>query len=348
MDRKDKLIKEHSKLKLFVYREYLTNYLSVLCNQQFFDTIPIFDIFAGCGIDEEGTEGSAVIAAEIIKDFRDKSGKNILLFLNELNPAHYKKLVDSVQEYSEFTDIANDEARFALETIKRIFGRVNTKGLLFIDPYGYTQWPIDIIHDILKIKDIEILLFVPTFSIYRFSTVEDNPARRFLLDMGIVENTLNDIRNIDDFAEEFTNTLKSVSNSQFAYNYKIEARGGSSTFHLFFVTHNVLGAHKFLEARKTVKESIAKKQLTLIDFDEQEFKDKLMSLLRNKTNNEKIYLEGIKMGMLPSEINPVLKKWETDNHLDIKILGPDFNRRRGSFYINENPKHSLSITYKGG
>ena len=85
-------IQRHSQEKLLVYKSYLNNYLSLLTNTKWFNRIFIWEPFAGKGRDEQEIEGSALIAAKIIKNFRKKSGKEIRLFLNELDREHFNSL----------------------------------------------------------------------------------------------------------------------------------------------------------------------------------------------------------------------------------------------------------------
>ncbi len=77
MTKMDDIIRQHTKEKLLVYREYLKNYLSVMCNVPGWKTIYVWEPFAGRGIYNSGTKGSVLQAAEIIKEFRTDYGKDI-------------------------------------------------------------------------------------------------------------------------------------------------------------------------------------------------------------------------------------------------------------------------------
>lgn len=172
-----------------VYREYLINYLSVLTNSKF-NNISIWDIFAGKGKDDNGNEGSSIIAAKIIEDFRIKKEKNIKLYLNEKNQQFYKSLNSNLQNYKGFTTIYNMDGENLLKQINSFFKNNHsfTKNLFFIDPFGYTEYSTETLKNILQLNNFEYFIFIPTNHIYRFQdadNLENNGAENFLLNLGI-------------------------------------------------------------------------------------------------------------------------------------------------------------------
>ena len=102
----------HTKEKLAVYKEYLINYLSVMCGVKHWNTA-VWESFAGEGVNTDGEKGSAMIAAETIKDFRVK--KDIHLFLNELDSEKHQRLERSMEPYSDFVGVFNMDAKNFLD-----------------------------------------------------------------------------------------------------------------------------------------------------------------------------------------------------------------------------------------
>lgn len=332
-------MQEHTKEKVLLYEAYLTNYLAVMCSQKHWNTIYIWEPFAGEGKLANDEKGSALCAAEIIDKFRrDYPEKNIQLFLNELNPTKHLNLTSSMKNYREFVNVHNDEAKKFLDEVNNFLSSQtkNTHNLLFIDPYGYTQYTRENLTSLLKLSKVDHLIFTPTNHIYRFHNVDNNPARKFVLDLGIDKAILGDIKNVDSLAGELITKLKKVACTDFGYVYKLVNKDATnSIFHLFFITRHVKGAEKFLEAKNKIKNQSQETQLELFDVDDVRRKEDVRTLLQRRLNNIELHKEAIKKGHLPKEINPILKEMEEDNEIQVHAA---FNRRRGSFYLGNKDK----------
>ena len=342
MDKKGN-IHPHSEEKLSIYREYLEGYLSVLANpsKQIYETINIIELFAGSGISENEKSGSAVIAAKTIRKFYQKNaGRNMKLqfFLNEKSHEKCEALNESLSEY-EFANITNipadDFVCHLFENECLSAGKIrNSRSLVFIDPYGYTQLSQKNLNKLLQKKEVEILLFMPTNSIYRFKSKEGKPARNFILEFGIQEHLINDIKDIDSFAAELTKKLKERASTPYAYNYEIVNRNATnSKFHLFFVTRNIVGARKFLEAKNKISKAL-ESQLSFFNIDRTKREDNLRAILSQRKSNTELYAEIIQHGYLPSEINPILKEMESSKALQIQAHS---ERKKGCFYLAKSP-----------
>ena len=327
-------IPEHSQEKLLVYEKYLEAYLSVLTNQTHYGRIFIWDIFAGRGKDDKGTKGSALVAAEIIKNFRDKKKKDIRLFLNELDENNYEQLKKYIEPHKAFTEVYQTEGENFLNKINQVFKNKNYSilNLFFIDPYGYTQYKTETLKELFNLKNSEYLIFIPTNHIYRFANAlkKNNPAAKFLENLGI-ENK--DFKNAEDFTKKLEDNFKKVAKTDFVYSYKIENKQAPSSFHhLFFITKHITGAEKFLGVKDKVKDSLAQyQQLTL--FDNLDKEDEIKSYIKDWKDNHQVYEWGIKNKLLSENINPILKKLESEKKLEFQG-----KRRKGSFYLKSKRK----------
>ena len=330
-------MQEHTKEKIAVYKEYLIRYLSVMCNQKHWDIIAVWEPFAGEGIYGDRKKGSAMVAAETIKQFREKEKeKGILLFLNEQDPIKWHRLKESMEDYSDFVGIFNGDAEIFLDEISKFLSKSRkTHSLIFIDPYGYTQYTKENLDSLFNLDRIDYLIFMPTSHIYRFRSIEGKAARRFALDLGVSENTLSET-GYDTFPDELLACLKKIAKSGFGYSYKLENRDASSTHHLFFITKNITGAIKFLEAKNKIKSKLKNNlQLTLFDFDSNKIEGDLFELLREPITNTKLLEEIVKKGYLSKDITPELKKMENEEKLEVSPIPSDLKRRKGSFYLTD-------------
>ncbi|MDR0676599.1 MAG: three-Cys-motif partner protein TcmP, partial [Elusimicrobiota bacterium] len=185
------LILQHSKEKLNVYEKYLKAYLSIMINIPNFDKIYVIDPFAGQGISDNGEKGSALIAKGVIDDLdtiSERNNKKIYLILNEYEKESYNSLIRYFSDKKEKIQIFNYDANIF---IKNILLKNNNRGhrMFFIDPWGYTQIKSETYEQLFKSMHLELLIFIPTFNIYRFLRKNDNeqlkPIAQFLCDMGI-------------------------------------------------------------------------------------------------------------------------------------------------------------------
>ena len=339
MDTKER-IQKHSQEKLLVYKKYLINYLSVLTNQSYYNQIFIWDIFAGKGKDDAGTEGSSIIAAKAIEDFRKEKGKDIQLFLNELNDEYFKQLKINLNEYVEFTNFYQGEGEdFLKKIIERLKNKNEVLNFFFIDPWGYTQYSTDTLKKLLNLKKSEYLIFIPTSHIYRFTNVsnENKPSAKFVQDLGVEHK---DFKNAESFIKELESIFKKIANSEYIYSYKIEKREKKNSFHhLFFITKHIKGAEKFLQAKNKVKENLPQ-QITL--FDNLDKENEIKNYLTEWRTNEEIYEWGIKNALLSKDINPILTELENKGKLE---FGGE-ERKKGSFYLSNSPKKKIKIKLK--
>lgn len=351
-------IKKHSKEKLLVYKKYLIEYLSVLTNQSYYDRIFIWDIFAGRGQDKQGVRGSALIAAQVIKDFREPKKNYIQLVLNELDEENYNRLKDLIdeKEFQEFTKVYKEKADDFLQKVSQKLKKAEKiHSLFFIDPHGYTQCSTDKLKRLFNLSNAEYLMFIPTNHIYRFihprkgdaaasyKSTKEEPAVRFVLDLGVEEDSLKDIKTPNDFVAILKNALKKFADTKYVYSYKVQNKEKSGSFyHLFFITKHIKGAEKFLEAKEKVKSEL-KNQLSLFNEKELNLEDLLKPFLKKEKTNKEVFIFGIKEGFLKKEINPVLRKWEESECLEINA---EFKRRKGAFYLSDKPEKLFYLKIK--
>lgn len=384
MDKKG-IIQEHSKIKLELYKLYLRSYLAILSNIPAFKKIDIYDIFAGCGVSDNNEEGSAIIAAKEIKEIT-VNNNTISLRLNEYDINNYEQLKKHVEPY-KFISITNKSAD---EYINSWRPANNTHNLFFIDPYGYTQIETKNLEQLFQTKNCDFLIFIPLNSIYRFlkpadklspakttpdffdspdenksiSETENNtcckPIAHFLKGLNIGQLEASAVNSCEEFADTIVNAFRGISKSEFVYYQLLENENRNNKYALFFVSHHILGAEKFLEAqRKVLKNKLEKKDKDTLfssispDNMTLRFIANTPSILdivdyKKKYTNVMLYELGIKHGILPTELNKELKKLEKERKIQVETL-PQKLRNQSAFYINnknyKNQKHIITVTF---
>ena len=382
MDKKG-TIDEHSKIKLELYRLYLERYLSVLSAAGHFTNIEVIDIFAGCGISDNNEKGSAVIAAKAINHIQsDHPRQRYKLRLNDSDQKKCASLQSVLQGY-DFIDITHENAN---EYIQQWRPSPNTHHLFFIDPHGYTQVSPDNLQRLFRMQHCDFLVFVPIYHIYRFLKPSDaansdngedflpglgidnrrrkvdtgefcKPVAKFLSGLGINRETASKADNVEKFADMITEAFKRISKSPYAYSQMIKNKQHNSQYCLFFISHHILGAEKFLEAQDKLKKQIEKPdEQTTFDFVSDENQKSILNSVEygNKYDNVSLYELGIKAGLRPTELTKELKHLEKNgtNKVQIEAL-PGQRRNRGGLYITygnyKKKLRKISITFvKGG
>ncbi|MGA7577427.1 MAG: three-Cys-motif partner protein TcmP [Desulfobaccales bacterium] len=339
MDKKG-FIQEHSKIKLELYRLYLERYLSVLLESRFFERIIVSDVFAGCGVSQNEQKGSALIAAETIEKIkadRNPRNKAVILNLNDVNRANFLALQKHLQNRS-FVRITNQDANQYIQSLEAIRGSHN---LFFIDPHGYTQVSIDNLKRLFSMEKSDFLIFVPIYHIYRFRPKEvdvsqTKPVADFLKALGINDDDITSADDVEKFANLIVESLRNISGTQWVYKQIIENRSYNSQYCLFFITKNILGAEKFLEAQhKLEKEIKANEAQASFDFVSDLYRKSILHYIEygKPYDNVGLYEIGIKSGLLPRDIKKELTKLENDGEIEIIEL-PTKKRKRKGFYIN--------------
>ncbi|MBC6413541.1 MAG: three-Cys-motif partner protein TcmP [Chromatiales bacterium] len=334
-------MKPHTKEKIAVYEAYLTHYLFVMCNSDQWDRIAVWEPFAGEGVYDGGEKGSAMVAVETIKEFREKyNKKDIRLFLNELDDEKHRRLEKSMDKYLDFVKTFNADAKKFLDGMSHFLaGKRNLHSLVFIDPYGYTQYSKDNLVRLFSLRNIDYLIFMPTYHIYRFKDDKDNkddkdkPARRFLLNLGMSESELSKSKK-HTFADKLIKILKEMAQTEYGYSYELENRNVANThYHLFFITKHRTGAEKFLKAKNDIKNKL-EQQLTFSDFNNAQINQYLSELLKKQgpISNTELSEEIVKKGFLPPDVRPVLQEMEIEGKLEII---PKQKRTPGAFYLTE-------------
>lgn len=357
----------HSEAKVDLYRNYLSSYLSILGNVESVRRIQIFDLLCGEGIYANGGKGSPVVALETIRDlhFANKDiCPTIEIWFNDIGESTVEigaKKIDRVKSiagqidlpdqvrisyFSEnFTDILPSAIRYA--STDR-----SSKNLFFIDPYGYKEVRLELLRRILTNRNSEVLLFLPTSFMYRFTSATDK--RDFALSdflNALFPSGAADFSSVFDFIAKLRDQFREYFSDLGTYvdTFSLQ-RDASNIYCLFFFTQNLKGFHKMVEAKWRVDhrggrgyDSNANMRL----FSEEEltgYPAKLRTCLEQnpEVTNHDLFIFGLNNGFLPKHTRAVLKKWEKSGLLVIKSL--DGKPARDCYLTSKNRRVSFSLT----
>lgn len=368
MDRNG-LIREHTKIKLDIYKKYITAYLPIILSVNFFEYIVIVEPCAGVGITDDGEEGSAVISKKSIianSDTAKRLGKKMRLLLNDFIKESFDKLKKNTQpENFDFISIYQKDANEFLEMVTSDIQLIKNNGkavhaLYFLDPYGYTEINVDTYDShIFSGVGKDILIFIPISHIYRAKGGNDSRTipKKLLNLFDYLQITLEDVKaakSIQKLADLINTAIKHKAQTPYVYNKIIQNKEANNASHaLFFLTKNILGANKFLEAIDKVEEDNRKQRLfNFYDFIEYDKEKILVNILSEskEVTNVILYEKGIEAGLLPKHVLKVLKDLEKRNKVIVQAISP-YERKRKGFYINhedfKNRTHIIKVIWNG-
>jgi len=262
------IVLPHSQAKLDLYENYLMHYLRVLGLTPYISKINLFDIFCGIGVYKDGNIGSPLITNncikktnELIKDL-GKPLKPISININDFE----KHKIDNVEAILNADKISNCTYNYfnkdADEMIDIASNMVNSyqateRNLVFIDPYGYSQIHSNKIYNLIKNEHTEIILFLPVMQMYRFKDIALNDPdracyedlRKFIFSFFPANHKIlsDKIENVFEFINEVKGAL-SFNDVFYSCSHYIE-RGKGNYYALFFITSNIYGLDKMVEAK---------------------------------------------------------------------------------------------------
>jgi three-Cys-motif partner protein len=353
---KDDFFKIQSNLtavKILFFKHYIENFLIKILMQ--FGSCTIGDLFCGPGKSGQ-KDGSPLVllkqAKKILQNesllkrfpnpkitmiFNDIDRNFIIDLKNELNeidiPNNIKIPPPTCQEFKEF--IVNKSEEFTRNTGPKCF---------FLDPFGYSNINIDNLKNIMEFNHTEVLLFIPTSQIYRFSNSKKKEEKRIKFLKEFTIKGPGDYSDPWEFVESIQNKLlKEICTD---YVREITIDGGQIKNSLFFITKHIVGMNNvndiFWKYSKDGKVIRASKNLDRhIDLElfgseilvaYNDYKNDLEQFIKARkkvTNTEVIYFT-VKNGMKLKHANDALKQLENQGKINKKHL--DKNRKRG-FYV---------------
>ncbi len=169
--------KEHTRVKHEILSKYLSGWIRILGRNH--SRVCYFDCFAGKGEYEDGSKGSPLVAIEtasrlkkqfpylneIVCDFIEKNENNFMDLERVINietKTHPEKYNDVkvILHNNNFADIAS-------KIVNKVGDRL-APSFFFIDPFGFSGVPFEIVKNILSIKRTEVFITFMVRDVNRF------------------------------------------------------------------------------------------------------------------------------------------------------------------------------------
>lgn len=342
---------EHSEVKVLLLKKYMEAYINILANARQIKGVVLHDLFCGPGKYTNDKLGSPLILLnEIIRahtrdDIPLNSSTSFECYFNDYESDKTNRLneeINSIKILDELpvsVSVSNDDYRNILPDVINKYAKLsNKRAFAFIDPYGYKDIRVNDIQLLLKSKKSEVLLFLPTQFMYRFSeNGTPESLSTFIEELGLeFSSKESGISFIEKIKEGFRGRL---SADHFVDSFIIQ-REKNQFFALFFFTSHILGFERMLKAKWSIDEHEGrgwqpKAQADLFTIIEEDpeirpLEDRLKEYIKAKPrSNREIYEFTLRSGFLPSHAINVL------NSLNIVVKsGIGAKVRKGAFYLN--------------
>ena len=295
---------EGTLVKLQLYKDYLTEWLPVFVSKKepIWQTVQIFDFFAGQGKDSKDEPGSPIIAIEIVKSlehFVIDRKINLILHFNELDEDKYNSLLECLEGaeghfiIKPYKNNFNDLFHACYESMK------TSANFLFLDQNGIKEITQDLFSKILQLKQTDFLFFISSSYFKRFAKTPEF-QKHFPFDPKEIENV--DYYHIHRKVLAHYKSL--IPNGKKYYLAPFSIRKERNIYGLIFGTNHTLGIEMFL--------SVAWK------------KDRIRGEANYDIDNEKI---DIQAPSLFEEFNRPSKRDVFEKNLSQKIISKELNNR---------------------
>jgi three-Cys-motif partner protein len=343
---------DHSEVKVRLLGEYLKRYLSIISNNAYNKSINLYDLFCGEGIYENGGEGSPFVILRSIYELHD-SGlvKNIPPIdcqFNDLNKEKIKKLSKNIEEkfqlnpeYGTIKLTTNDYRNEVKKIIEQLPNIKNRETFVFIDPYSYKEISATDIKNLLKSKNSEILIFLPTQFMYRFDKNGTPEALKDFIEelTSYKEWKETSADSVWGFIEQLKEGFRNFLGSNYFVDTFTIQKEANTVFCLFFFSSHIRGFEKMLESKWKIDQEEGKgweytNQGSLFSIIKTNLlKEKLKEFLKTDRTNGEVYEYTLHCGFLPTHAVEVFTEWQNNGSLSVNSPTGGKVRKR-AFYIS--------------
>lgn len=273
-------LEEQTKAKHEILEEYLKAWFPILASHK--KGLNYIDGFAGPGIYSKGEEGSPLIAMRTAlghKLFYKIAQTEIRFHFIEKDIERARKLKEVISE--KFPNLPSNVKWYVYEgaefenTLRRVLDELEKEKLdlapsfVFIDPFGFDDFSLEIIKRILKYPACEVLITFMESFIKRFAKQNEKVLNRLFGTDKWREYIEKDAPLVDLFKDR----LKEEAGAKYVWSFRI-MKFGRTWYYLVFATNHIKGLEVMKEAMFKVDKrgtytigDIPSGQRTLLDSD---------------------------------------------------------------------------------
>jgi three-Cys-motif partner protein len=355
----------HTQAKHEILRRYWGAWFPILINR--FGQARIIDGFAGPGEYESGEIGSPLIALQALLTHPDKAVQNAIrketieLIFIERDPKRSQHLQQLLEQQKQEPDYPPglqpriiigtfvDEMTKQLVIMERQRNRGNAiPTFVFIDPFGYSQTPLNIITRIMSLPMCEVLINFMAEEINRFLEVDYRTKERHYDDLfgtqqwrQIAQQAANPAERRRLQHDLYSHQLHDVAGAKYVRSFRMRNKHNTTDYFLFFCTNNSRGMDEMKRAMWKVDQtgnfefsdfSNPYQPLLLTEPNYADLQDRLVKHFKGKIVSVEDIAEYVR-----AETPYYIYKLEALRPLElaappkIRVVNPSPKRRKGTF-----------------
>jgi three-Cys-motif partner protein len=350
----------HSRAKHEILRSYLRAWIPILSLGKF-PALVYVDGFAGPGKYSKGEDGSPILAVKEVLAQKVSITAELCFFFVEKDAeraAHLESLLRDLSVPANLTCTvltATFEEAYA-EKIKPYLERYPRAPLFaFLDPFGFTGIPFDIVREILNRRSAEVLVTLMYEEINRFVLLENQERHMDQLFGGRAWKEIERLGGVSDrrsfFERLYANQLRGCA--KFVRSFQMRNKQDATDYFLFYATSHPLGLAKMKEAMWRVDPSgeftfsDASNPNQAILFSGKPDHEALGQLIHDHFRGTTVSVKDVERFVIEqtaftsSHKKKALKGLETSVPPRVKPIDPQARRRRGT-YPDENMRLRFS------
>lgn len=350
----------HTRAKHRILRGYLDAWFPILSKYPKAERVLYVDGFAGPGVYEGGELGSPLIALESALSSRHEFPNLVRMVFVEADKKRFEHLRNTLasrsQEQKEREKARNIQVvepyhgtcesvlNSVLDTYERA-GRGFGPALVFLDQFGYSDVPLDLIGRIMRHDRCEVFSYLEVKGIRRFcSDPNKHPAitRAFGTERW-KDIAFNDLAPKQDFipalASLYKHQLKAQANAAFVWQFSMHGEHGEALYWLSFCTNHIRGLEEMKKSMVRVDDSggrfqfsdanCADQMILFSQYNDQWLEDHLARHFSVQTVSVADVQRHVLENTPGIKYKHALQRLEKGGRLEVVTPGP--RRRAGSF-----------------
>ncbi|MER7797490.1 three-Cys-motif partner protein TcmP [Microbacterium sp. NPDC096154] len=255
-------LSSHTAAKHDLLRHYLGAWFAILGSST--GRVVIIDGFAGPGVYANGEPGSPAIAVRTLLDHRylDRlTGTEFVFVFNEEDQERFTRLTDVVTQLGTTGDPLPGNVRVELSNrpfaemaqhiIEQLNGARMAPTFAFLDPFGISGVPIDLIRKLLASDRSELFIYFHQNGVNRFATagnVDHHLDSLFGTDEYRQAPPAGDPDRVRFFHDLYARQLRDRAGFRYVRSFEMVNATGHTGHYLFFCTRHLTGLKKMKAA----------------------------------------------------------------------------------------------------
>lgn len=249
-------LQPHTEAKHIILKKYLDAWLPILTKYQ--GRVIIIDGFAGPGEYSKGEDGSPIIALKTVLNHKIPIKAEVRFLFIEKDKNRCEFLKNKIEKMSLKDNMKwqciNDEFAKVIGSILDEIEKNNhnlAPTFVFIDPFGFSGIPLEIIKRLMENKRCEVLISFMYEDITRFIGLpqnEENGIKLFENEEWEVIIQGNSEEKEKLLHQLYQRQLENFAGIQYVRSFKMKNKFDKCDYYLFFGTNNELGLEKMKEA----------------------------------------------------------------------------------------------------